>query len=109
MANDSLTSPAARKVPDTDQGDSDTLGKPPPRKPGTKHRVRRVTEDGSHPVLKSYDSEGPARKFIRDNYPRGREVLYESPDGVRHHYSADHDFQGDDPWIPFSDDEVEER
>jgi len=80
--------------------------KRPARPP--KWTVRRVDlnqPDHAGSNIVQFDSEGPARNHIMNNYPRGREVFLQAPDGSRQHYSADHDFQGDDPWQDFSEDE----
>lgn len=71
-------------------------------------KVRRYVPGlDTHPVLFSDENENAAKRHVRENYPRGREVYLETPGGERMHYSADHDFQGDDPWLPFDEDDEE--
>lgn len=81
-----------------------------PAKP--KWRVKRVDlnqpDHAGNDVVPAFDSEGPARQHIIRNYPRGREVFLETPDGSREHYSADHGTQGEDPWIEFHPDELDD-
>lgn len=81
-----------------------------PQKP--KFRVKRVDlnqpDHAGTDIVPAFDSEGPARRYIKENHPRGREVFLELPDGSREHYSQDHDNQGDDPWIEMHPDELED-
>jgi hypothetical protein len=73
-----------------------------------KFKVRKyVAGLDTHPVLLATESESQAKRHIRENYPRGREVYLETPGGEKTHYSADHDYQGDDPWLPFNEDDEE--
>jgi hypothetical protein len=76
----------------------------------TKFKVRKyVAGMDTHPVIFSHESEALAKRYIKDNHPRGRAVYLESPDGnSRTHYSADHDFQDTDAWIDWDDDDDEE-
>lgn len=81
-----------------------------PRPP--KWKVRRVdTDQPDHAAttnpLVEFSSEGPARRHIETNYPRGREVFLENPDGSREHYSQDTEYQGDDGWVTFDPEETE--
>jgi hypothetical protein len=81
-----------------------------PQKP--KFRVKRVDlnqpDHAGTDVVPAFDTEGPARRHITQNYPRGREVFLELPDGSREHYSQDVAGQGDDPWMEFHPDELED-
>jgi hypothetical protein len=78
-------------------------------KPSTKYRVRRVTPDGTDPVVFSHEDQGVARRYVEDNHPRGLEVYVQHPDGFREHYSADQEFQGSDNggWNELTDEDVE--
>lgn len=93
--------------------ETDTTSKRRPVRPAKpRFRVRAVDlnqpDHAGNDVVKPFDSEGPARRHITQNYPRGREVFLEKPDGSREHYSADHGHQGEDPWIEFHPDELED-
>jgi hypothetical protein len=81
-----------------------------PQKP--KFRVKRVDlnqpDHAGNDITPAFDSEGPARRHIMQNYPRGREVFLELPDGSREHYSQDIANQGDDAWLEFHPDELED-
>lgn len=88
---------------------TDTATSKPAVKPKTtKFKVFSATAPEGTPAIFSSESEGVARNYIRTNHPRGREVYLQLPDGSREHYSADTGHQGDDPWVEFSPDEVEE-
>lgn len=79
-----------------------------PRPKPTKYKVKKVDENGLYPTISPFDTEGEARRFIRNNHPRGRNVFLESPDGTREHYSADHAHQeSGDGWFPFEDEDDE--
>lgn len=85
----------------------------PPVKPAARARPRPVKFKvrknvpglDTHPILFSSENENAAKRHITTSYPRGREVYLEAPDGTRTHYSADHAFQGDNPWLPFEDED----
>lgn len=80
-----------------------------PQKPKWRVKAADLTQpDHAGNTLQTFDSEGLARRHITQNYPRGREVFLENPDGSREHYSQDHNTQGDDPWIEFHPDELED-
>lgn len=72
----------------------------------TKFKVRKVVQGmDTHPVLLSHENPNVVKRYITTNHPRGKEVYLEAPDGTRTHYSADHDHQGDDPWLPYEDED----
>jgi hypothetical protein len=98
----------------TSNPDVKNPGAPPARaarvrpKP-TKFKVRKFVQGmDTHPVLFSDENEALAKRYIKNNHPRGREVYLESPDGIRTHYSADHDFQDTDAWQEWDDDDDDE-
>jgi hypothetical protein len=81
-----------------------------PAKPRYRVRVADLNQPdhAGADLVKPFDSEGVARKHITQNYPRGREVFLEKPDGSREHYSADLETQGEDPWVEFHPDELDD-
>lgn len=94
-------------IPETrETGEETETLRPRKRRPQTKYRVRAYSpESDNDRVLFSHEDKGVARKHVETNYPRGREVYVEHPDGYREHYSADHAFQGSEPWLEFTEDE----
>jgi len=90
--------------------ETETKPRRPSKPRAPKWKVRKVDlnqPDHAGVNLTEFTSEGPARKYIRENYPRGREVFLENPDGSREHYSADLHHQEDEPWTEFHQDETE--
>lgn len=82
-----------------------------PRKPRPeRHEVRAHNPDDysgtANKLVATFATEASARRYIKTNHPRGREVFYSNPQsGVKEHYSADLDAQGEDPWTEYSEDE----
>jgi hypothetical protein len=85
--------------------------KPKPVRP-PKFKVRKYVEGmDTHPVLFAHEDETQAKRYIKQNHPRGKEVYLESPDGTKTHYSADHAHQGSDDdlvWQEWPDDDDDE-
>lgn len=97
-------------APETPEETDDTVLTPrivKARKPV--FRVRRVTLTGDDPQVAKFDTKELARHHVTVNYPRGREVYVEHPDGYQEHYSADLSNQGHESggWQELSEDEVE--
>lgn len=81
---------------------SRTAARPRP----VKYKVRKIVPGlDTHPVIHSDESEAVAKRFITTNHPRGRAVYLETPAGDKFHYSADHQTQGEDPWLPYEEEE----
>jgi hypothetical protein len=81
-----------------------------PRKPKMRksvYVVRRMTESGADPAVFSHEDQGVARHHIETNYPRGREVYLQHPDGYQEHFSAEHKAQGNENggWFPLDEEE----
>lgn len=91
----------------TDTDTASTARAPKPKAP-SKFKVMSATAPEGTPAIFSSESEGAVRNYIRNNHPRGREVYIQTPDGSKEHYSADMGHQGDDPWVEYSDDELED-